>query len=331
MQRFVRSFCVATFALTFAASARSPADPAPERSEFMTRYMPYTAFDRLPQQHLKVANADLAVAFAPGELQLARERIVEWVRHRAQIIAGYYGQFPVSSARVLIVPVAGEGVKFGQTFGFRGPATRVMVGEDVTQAQLDSDWVLVHEMVHFAFPLTDDAQIWFHEGQATYIESIARVQAGDRRETDVWREFAAQMPKGLPQPGDQGLDHTHTWGRTYWGGAVFCLLADVEIRQRTRNRFGLQDALRAVVRAGGVNTESWPIEKAIAIGDAATGTTVLHDLYEGLKGDPGKNDLDALWRRLGIVIEGMTVTLDDSAELAGARKAIMAKPAAERM
>ena len=58
------------------------------------------------------------------------------------------------------------------------------------------------------------------------------------------------MPKGLPAAGDRGLDYTPTWGRTYWGGALFCLLADIDIRKRTSNRFGLQDALRAIVAAG---------------------------------------------------------------------------------
>jgi hypothetical protein len=305
------------------------ADEPPDRAEFMTQRMPYAAFDRLPQEHLKVGNAELAVAFVPGDLRPSRQRILQWVKQRAEFIAGYYGRFPVESARILIVPVEGEGVKFGQTFGYRGAATRVMVGSATTGAQLDADWVLVHEMVHFAFPMTDDAQIWFREGQATYIESVSRVQAGDRSEADVWRELASQMPKGLPKEGDQGLDRTHTWGRTYWGGAMFCLLVDVEIRKRTDNRFGLQDALRAVVNAGGVNTETWPIEKALAIGDKATGTSALHDLYERMKDDPGRTDLNALWSRLGIHIDGEKVTLDDSAELAGARKAIMARPRKE--
>ena len=46
------------------------------------------------------------------------------------------------------------------------------------------------------------------------------------------------MPFGLPKEGDKGLDYTHTWGRTYWGGAIFCLLADIEIRQQTNNKNG---------------------------------------------------------------------------------------------
>lgn len=313
--------------VALAAGAHAAADVSPDRSEFLTPHMPYAAFDRLPQQQLEVDDAQLSVAFAPGELRLSHQDLLRWVLGRARIVAGYYGGFPVASARILIVPVEGAGVKFGQTFGFRGAATRLMVGAATTQKQLDDDWVLVHELIHYAFPDLGDAHVWFQEGQATYIESVARVQAADRAAADVWPEFMQQMPKGLPAAGDEGLDRTHTWGRTYWGGAIFCLLADVEIRRRTDNRFGLQDALRAVVRAGGVTTATWSIEQAIAIGDRATGTTALHDLYQRLKDDPGDIDLDQLWKKLGIRIEGTRVVFDDTAELAGARNAIMTRPA----
>jgi hypothetical protein len=67
----------------------------------------------------------------------------------------------------------------------------------------------------------------------------------------MWADLVRDMPKGLPEPGDQGLDNTHTWGRTYWGGALFCFLADIEIRKQTKNEKGLQDALRGILNAGG--------------------------------------------------------------------------------
>ena len=65
------------------------------------------------------------------------------------------------------------------------------------------------------------------EGMATYIEPIARAQIGRMTPERVWGDFVRDMPQGLPQAGDQGLDGTPTWGRTYWGGAIFWLLADV--------------------------------------------------------------------------------------------------------
>ena len=134
------------------------------------------------------------------------------------------------------------------------------------------------------------------------------------------------MPRGLPLPGDRGLDHTHTWGRTYWGGAMFCLLADVHIRQSTHLRFGLQDALRAVLRASGGLSADWPIERVLRTGDAAVGTRTLEELYAQMKDTPVAPDLMALWRQLGVLPDGGSVRLDDDAPLAGARRAIMRAP-----
>ena len=88
--------------------------------------------------------------------------------------------------------------------------------------------------------------------------------------------------------------------RTYWGGALFCFVADVEIRRQTGNRKGLQDALRAVVAAGGTIDHDWPLDRALAIGDRATGTHVLTEMYAQWKDTPVEVDLPKLWSELGI-------------------------------
>jgi hypothetical protein len=98
----------------------------------------------------------------------------------------------------------------------------------------------------WSFPSVPHDHHWIEEGIATYVEPIARSQVGDLSPETVWRELVDGLPKGLPASGDRGLDNTHTWGRTYWGGALFCLMADVEIHRRTHNRYGLQDALRGI-------------------------------------------------------------------------------------
>ena len=102
-----------------------------------------------------------------------------------------------------------------------------------------------------AFPSVSRQHHWIEEGLATYVEPIARAQAGSLRAERVWADMVRDMPQGQPGPGDRGLDHTRNWGRTYWGGAVFCLLADVQFRARTGNRRGLQHALRGILAAGG--------------------------------------------------------------------------------
>ena len=130
------------------------------------------------------------------------------------------------------------------------------------------------------------------------------------------------MPKGEPEPFDKGLDHTPTWGRTYWGGALFCLLADVRIRQATNNRRGLQDALRAIREAGGTIDNNWPLEEAFKTGDKATQTTVLTKLYAEMKDKPVYVDLKTLWNELGVSISNDVISFDDTAPQAQIRRSI---------
>ena len=138
----------------------------------------------------------------------------------------------------------------------------------------------------------------------------------------VWGDMVRDMHQGQPGPGDQGLDGTHTWGRTYWGGAIFCLLADVQIRERTSNRFGLQHALRGILAAGGTIEYDWSIEDAFAAGDAAVKVAVLTELYGQMKDKPVTTDLDQLWKRLGVEASNGSVVFHPDAPLAAVRQSI---------
>jgi hypothetical protein len=164
------------------------------------------------------------------------------------------------------------------------------------------------------------------EGLATYVEPIARVQTGELKATQVWADVVAGMPKGEPAPGDQGMDRTHTWGRTYWGGALFCLVADVEIRRATKNQKGLQDALRAIVASGGTIEKDGALPQAFAAGDKATGTTVLSDMYNKWSQSASPVDLPALWKELGVEQHAGSVEFNPNAPLAKIREAITAGP-----
>jgi hypothetical protein len=162
------------------------------------------------------------------------------------------------------------------------------------------------------------------EGLATYVEPIARARAGELPAAKVWGDLVEDLPRGLPAPGDRGLDHTPTWGRTYWGGALFWLLADVEIRSRTGNQRGLENALRAIARSGATLGHFRAVGDVIAVGDDATGVPVLRELYDRMSAAPAPVDLAALWQRLGVVRRGTRITFDDTAPLAAVRRSITA-------
>jgi hypothetical protein len=296
---------------------------ADAQSEFMRGdRMPYDAFDKLPKTDLDVPSGVIHVGFAPGEIALPKEKVLDWVRTSAKAAAAYYGRFPVNELKLLIVPVNGPRVRGGTTWGYRGAAIRVLLGQDASESDLRRDWVMVHEMVHLALPDLDDRYAWLSEGLAVYVEPIARVQSGDLTAREIWQAMMRDMPKGLPQAGDEGLDHTDTWGRKYWGGAMFCLLADIEIRKRTGNLKGLQDAMRGVIAAGGNHEQDWSIERVLSIADKSVGVDVLSRLHNEMGSKPVTPDLAALWRDLGLKPQGESLEFDDAAPLAAIRKSI---------
>jgi hypothetical protein len=275
---------------------------------------------------LKVTGATIDVTLPDEPMKLSQEDLLGWVKTSATTVANYYGHFPVSHLTLKIRSTSGSGIRHGVTYPKDGGLIFISVGRDADIAATKDDWVLVHEMIHLAFPSMEDDQHWIEEGISTYVEPVARVRAGGMPLNEMWRTFVRDMPKGEPGADDHGLDNTHTWGRTYWGGAIFCLLADVRIREHTKNRKGLEDALRGINRSGGNINEDWDIQKALAMGDKATGTTVLRDLYQSMRDKPAPVDLDQLWTKLGITMKDGDVTFNDKAPEANIRKAITAPP-----
>lgn len=273
-------------------------------------------------ESLAVGEARLELQFASGFDVAARAETREWIARSARAIAAYFGKFPVPVATILIVPVDGDTVKSGTTFNDRELRIRVRVGRDITRASYLTDWIMIHEMVHLAIPEVPEHQNWFHEGAATYVEIVARAKAGLSGSRGGWAELVRNLNQGMPQKGDRGLDHTPTWGRIYWGGAMFCLLADVELRKRSNNRIGLQDALRGIVAKGGNYGKEWPLEKTLSVADEATGYAVLSDLHAHMKDSARPPDLAGLWRDLGVSEVDGVIVYDDHAPLSAIRRAI---------
>ena len=269
------------------------------------------------------------VDFRATDLAATEPQVLHWIDTARRAVTEYYGRYPVASVDIQVnarkpnpdrpTTPSVSGTTYGNE---EGALIKLGIDTNMTNVALQDSWVMTHEMVHLAFPRAADNQHWAEEGQATYIEPIARAQIGDLSVDDVWRETLEGMPKGLPADGDRGLDYTATWGRTYWGGALFYLMADVEIRERTHNRYGLQDALRAVVAAGGNVESRWPLEKGFTLGDQAVGVPVLEQLYARWKGKPVAIDLPALWKKLGVSLQDGKVVYDDRAPDAAIRKAI---------
>jgi hypothetical protein len=276
---------------------------------------------------LKIGGGQIDVNLISGGVESGREVIRKWVADAAQAVAVYFGRFPVARTIVDVTWSAGRSGVFGAvTHGGPPAQINIKVGPETSAEEFEADWTMTHELTHLGFPCVPRQHHWIEEGMATYVEPVARVQAGTLNVEQIWSDMVRDMPKGEPGQDGRGLDRTHTWASTYWGGALFCLLADVQYRERTRNQRGLQHALRAILKAGGNIQVDWPIARALQVGDEAAGVPVLAELYAGMKDAPVTVDLPELWRRLGVSVDGRHVTFQPDAELSAVREAITAKP-----
>jgi hypothetical protein len=317
----------AVAALGLVLLGRTAASLAPSPGDYSDAPQLYAALTDQPHTRLQVAGGTIDVVFADGAPGLDRARVLAWIHKSAVAVSTYFGRFPVSHVGLLVIADDGAAVGSGTTYGFGASAIRIHVGRAADDAAFQRDWVMVHEMTHLALPRVPRNSLWVQEGNATYIEPIARAQAGQLDPAAVWRWCLEDMSRGQPQPGDQGLDRTATHGRIYWGGAMFWLLADVQIREQTRGRKSLQDALRAINRRSGGITAEWSVDQVMKVGDEATGVPVLTSLYAQMGATPVQVDLDGLFGRLGMAERGGAVVFDDGAPLAALRRQITAAPA----
>ena len=150
------------------------------------------------------------ITHSPRELGMRDADLERWVWDAATAVQIYYGRFPVQRLNVDVEPTDGLGAQTGAAFGFGSPLIRMNVGRGSDADELALDWMLTHEMVHLAFPRVAVEHHWIEEGVATYVEPIARAQAGQLSTKLVWRDLVVGLPQGLPRHGDRGLDyHPH--------------------------------------------------------------------------------------------------------------------------
>jgi hypothetical protein len=282
----------------------------------------FAAFGEL--RTLRIPGSGVEIAVAP-QVRFADDVIARWIASEVFAITAYLGRAPEDRVVVFVVPGTSE-VTRGKTLGGGGAAMLIRVGTGISEAGLGDDWVVAHELVHVAFPALGYEQGWFSEGLASYVEPIARARAGLLSPGKVWLDLVEGLPQGLPAAGDHGLAGSTEWGRVYWGGALYFLLADLEIREQTGGARTLGDAVRAVAQTGANVETFWPLERVLDAGDRATGTRVLHGLHTRLALAPGTEDLERLWARLGVLRDKGGVRFDDSAPLSGIRASITARP-----
>ena len=288
----------------------------------------YSVFGRYTARAIAIEpGREVELVTLDGARRLDDATLAEWVERRARVVSSFYGRLPAERVVVFLIPIPNRHiVAFGKLLPESAPGIVMLLGADADEEDLERDWILIHELFHVGVPSFYKEGKWFDEGLATYFEPILRVRAGLLTEAELWTDFAREMPKGVPALTRYGLEQSPDYAGVYWGGAVFCLTADIEIRSGSRLVKGLEDGVRAVFHAGGIAWDVWSLEETLAVADKNLGEPVLARLARRYAGRPAPFDLDALLERLGVERHPGRVVLRDDAPLAAVRRAIVRPP-----
>ncbi len=312
------------------------------------RALGYTAWGRFARFEVEATHGTIDAVILRGDRAASDALLERWIRTTALALDTVYGRFPIDHTLLVVVPVEGSSeVDFGRTVPAGGASIVLYVGERAGPTELFADWVLAHEMVHLGVPSMPRDGTWLDEGLATYYGPVLRARAGLLSGDATWAELQRIMPLGVATPEEPSLATSSDHHRVYFGGSLFALTADVEIRRRTGGARSLDDGLRRVLQEGGKATEVWSAREMVDAIDRGVGAPVVRPLFDrvqkaplpcgpalaaGMLADPGACAPDDVVSQLGLFDElgvragtSASVDLDDGARLAGVRRSIVAR------
>ncbi len=297
------------------------------------------AIGRFAVESIELPGGRLKYALLSGEPAPDVAAMRRWTTSGARALVTAYGRLPVPEAQLLVVPIGrgGEPVPWGEVQRGGGEAVNLYVDQRRPLGEFMADWVLVHELSHLLLPSIAGRDRWLSEGLASYYQNVLRARAGLMSAQWAWNELHAGFERGIrgTPPGrslaevSETMMRDHSFMRVYWSGAAIALLADVELRRRSRGAKSLDTALAAFRDCCLPSDRSWSARELMRRLDRLTGETVFMKLYRAHVDSDDFPDLRAVYRELGLQPMGATkLRLDPTAPGATIRRAIMTAPEA---
>jgi hypothetical protein len=283
----------------------------------------YAAFGRVAVRELQIAGSTVELAVLDGLSEAQHASIVRWVTVQAEAVATL-GRLPRDHIQIVVLPMgsSSDPIRFGSMTRGGGASVGVLLADNFDEAELMSDWVLVHELSHLLHPFVNRDQAWLSEGIATYYQEVLRARAGLQSPKAAWKRILSGSQQGesmdtsLEQAAAE-MSRTHRFAPVYWGGAAVMLLADVELRRTGRTLDAVLMELSACCSRG---SQPW---QAIDVGariDALAGAPVMATLIAEVVRAEAFPKLAELYARLGLDDQGGA---KPGAPLAAIRDAIM--------
>ncbi|WP_117314719.1 serine hydrolase [Chromatocurvus halotolerans] len=148
----------------------------------------------------------------------------------------------------------GEPVPWANTRRGRRQGVNFHVDPAFPRKAFYADWTASHELSHLLIPYLGEADSWFAEGFASYLQYQVMRHMGEMDAAGITGAYRERMARArlsyrLPDiplaAASRELRRAGAYPTYYWGGAVYFLLADTALRQGSGG--GLSNLLRAYV------------------------------------------------------------------------------------
>ncbi|MEM9684245.1 MAG: hypothetical protein AAF942_13325, partial [Pseudomonadota bacterium] len=189
------------------------------------------------------------------------------------------------------------------------------------------------EFSHLMVPYLDSQARWISEGFAQYYQNVLLARSGTYDQATAWQKIITGLRRGADSQPSLSPNEAATRGRrgarmkVYWSGAALALMADVELRARSEGRESLDTVLDALQRCCLPSDRVWTGMAFFEQLDQLLDEPVFVALYERYADAAGFPDPGTDLSRLGVRWTGVSVELENDAELAGVREAIMRRDA----
>lgn len=287
------------------------------------------------EQRVDVNGATLRISIAPGIDSKKSGELVAWIEHTAKSIESVYGRFPVPRARVIVT--AGregrrrnkEAVQFGQVRRTNGGTIELFVNPERPIEEFYDDWTATHEFSHLMLPLLNREDRWISEGIATYYQNVLMARSGKYSEEKAWTRLLQGFERGRqsrPALSPRQAAANRSYGTTmkvYWSGASLALMADIELRRRSKGTQSLDTLLGELQECCLPARHKWSGIELFQRLDRFLEEPLFEPLYERYAETPGYPDPADLLHQLGVILEYGELQFANDADLVEIRNALM--------
>jgi hypothetical protein len=261
----------------------------PEASAFFASA--FGAFGRFDHQTFSVAGVGVEVTrLGPRPTD---DDIRHWLDRAIRTTASVGERFPREQVHFMVVPVRGppDEVLFGMVRRGGGTSVLLVPSPDASVAELEGNWVAVHELSHLWLPPLRAKDRWVSEGIATYLQEVLRARCRLQSSERAWSrlldgfERGRRSGTGRTLTGESlSMNRTGTYHRVYWAGTAFALELDVRLREASNGEMTLLRAISDAQHTWGSGAQ--PVAASVFLGalQEASGATFIEALAQTYAG-----------------------------------------------